>query len=82
MKKLVVLTLLVGGAAVAAKAACGSKADWQGLSESEVRARIDARLPDQVPAEKRAMIGDKAVTVMRRRGMLAGAETGAETSAS
>jgi hypothetical protein len=71
VKKLIKLALVVGGIAVASKVITAKKADWEGLAESDVRAKLDARLPDKVPAEKRAEIADKVVGKMREKGVLA-----------
>jgi hypothetical protein len=70
MKKVLKLALLVGGVAAVAKLMGAKKAEWQGLSESDVRSKLDARLPDKVPADKRNAIADKVVGTMRERGVL------------
>jgi len=64
------VALLVGGLAAVAKIATAKKAEWQGLTEPEVREKLDTRLPDQMPDEKRAAVADKVVSKMRQRGML------------
>lgn len=70
MKKLLALAFVVGGIAAVSKLVLAKKAEWQGLTEPEVRAKLDARLPDKVPADKRAEIADKIVGTMRDRGVL------------
>ncbi len=70
MKRLLMLALLVGGIAAVAKIVGAKKAEWQGLTESEVRAKLDARLPDKMPADKQAAVADKVVDKMRERGVL------------
>jgi hypothetical protein len=40
------------------------------MAESDVRAKLDARLPDKVPTDKRAEIADKIVDKMREKGVL------------
>ncbi len=74
MKKIVKLVLFVGVIAVLAKIVAAKMADkmadWEGLTESEVRAKLESRLPKQVPDEKRATIADKVVSGMRERGAL------------
>ena len=52
MKKFLKLALLVGGIAAVAKLVGAKKAEWAGLTESEVRAKLDARLPDRMPARE------------------------------
>jgi hypothetical protein len=70
VKKLIKLALVIGGIAFASKVITAKKAEWEGLAESDVRAKLDARLPDKVPAEKRAEIADKVVGKMREKGVL------------
>ncbi len=70
VKKLIKLALIVGGIAFAAKLVAAKKSEWYGLTESEVRDRLESRLPDRVPAEKRAAVADKIVSKMRARGVL------------
>ncbi len=70
MKKLVKLALIVGAIAFLAKLVAAQKAKWEGLTESEVRDKIESRLPKQVPSDKRAEIADKVVSGMREGGVL------------
>ena len=70
MKKLLKLALLIGGIAAVAKLVGAKKAEWEGLTESEVRAKLDSRLPDRMPPEKQAAVADKVVGKMRERGVL------------
>ena len=70
MKKLVKLALIIGAIAVIAKLAAAEMAKWQGLSESEVRDKLESRLSKWVPGEKRAEIADEVVSGMRERGAL------------
>ena len=70
MKKLVKLVLIVGAIAVVAKLVAAKMAKWQGLTESEVRDKLESRLPKWVPGEKRAEIADEVVSGMRERGAL------------
>lgn len=69
-KKLIGLALIVGAVAAAGKLIATKKAEWQGLSESEARQKVEARMPSRVPEHKRAEVADKVVTTMRDRGML------------
>lgn len=90
MKKFVKLVLIVGVIAVIAKFVAakmaGKMAEWEGLTESEVRAKLESGLPKKVPGEKRAAVADKVVAGMRERGALrdedpadtAPADTGAD----
>ena len=70
VKKLVKFGLIVGGIALAAKLVSAKKSEWQGLTESEVRQKLDSRLPDRVPEQKRAAVADKVVSKMRTKGLL------------
>ncbi len=70
MKKLVKFGLIVGGIAFVAKLVSAKKSEWRGLTESEVRQKLDSRLPDRVPEQKRAAVADKVVSKMRTRGFL------------
>ena len=70
MKKLLKVALIVGGMTAVAKVVIAKKADWQGLTESQVREKLDSRLPDRMPDEKRADVADKVVSKMRERGAL------------
>ena len=70
MKKLIKLALVVGAIAVAARLVEAKRAEWEGLTESQVRDMLDARMPDRVPDKKRAAVADKVVATMRSRGKL------------
>lgn len=70
MKKLIKLALMVGAVAVAARFVGAKKAEWEGLTESQVRDKLDGRMPDRVPDEKRAVVADKVIAAMRSRGKL------------
>ncbi len=73
MKKLLKLALIVGAVAVVAKILVARESKWQGLTESEVRDKLESKLPKRVPEEKRAAFADKVVSKMQERGQL-GAE--------
>jgi hypothetical protein len=64
------LALIVGGIAAVTKLVGAKKAEWHGLTEAEVRAKLDAKLPDRMPADKQGMVADKVVAKMRSRGAL------------
>ncbi len=70
MKELIKLAVIVGAIVLVAKLAAAKKAGWRGLTEAEVRAKLDSRLPDKVRAEKRTAIADAVVSKMRERGAL------------
>ncbi len=70
MKKLVKLGLIVGVIVVLAKIVAAKKAKWEGLTESEIRDKLERRLPKRMPGEKRAAVADKVVSKMREKGAL------------
>ena len=70
MKKLVKLGLIVGAIAVIAKIVAAKKAKWEGLTESEIRDKLETGLPKRMPGEKRAAVADKVVSKMREKGAL------------
>ncbi|MDJ0953481.1 MAG: hypothetical protein QNJ81_07360 [Acidimicrobiia bacterium] len=80
-KKMIGLALAIGAAAVVAKLIGAKKAEWQGLSEAQVREKVEQRMPSRVPAEKREEVADKVVTAMRDRGVLVEDEAEVEESA-
>ena len=82
MKKFLLLIAALGFLALLAKMAAARKAEWQNLSEAEVRERIDTKLAPRVPDDKRAMIADKAVSRMRERGMFKDEPAPVDTSES
>lgn len=67
---MVLVLVLVVLAAIAKKSKSPQRSEWQGLSESEARSKLDAKLPDKIPAEKRSMISDKVVGKMREKGVI------------
>ena len=70
MRKLMKFAVFAGLVAFVVKKIAAQKAEWEGLSEAEMRAKLDARLPDKVPAEKRTEIADQVVAKMREAGKL------------
>lgn len=73
-KKLIGLALAVGAAAAVAKLMVAKKAEWEGLTEDEVRAKVEQRMPSRVPEQRRSALADNVVSKMRDRGMLADEE--------
>ena len=80
MKKLLRMALLIGGIAAVAKIVAARKGQWEGLTESQVRERLDTRLPGRMPTEKKAEVADKVVAKMQERGLLADEEEHEPTS--
>ncbi len=70
MKQLLKIVLLLAVVAAIAKLVM-MKREWSGLSETQVREKIDAGLSRKVEdAAKRQEIADKVVTAMRDKGVL------------
>lgn len=57
-------------AAVVKKASSHRASEWHGLTEAELRSKLDEKLPSRIPDEKREAISDKVVEKMRERGHL------------
>ncbi len=71
MKKLVKLLLIAGIILALVKLLQQKKEAWEGLTETEVRDKLDAKLSARVPSEKLTNIQDKVVAKMRDHGKLA-----------
>ena len=80
MKRLFKLLLLAGVALGIYQLVQAKKAEWEGLTESEVRAKLDAKLSSRVPEEKLSTIQDNVVGKMRAMGKLAEDEASPEVS--
>jgi hypothetical protein len=75
MRTLLKLGLIAGIVAGIAKL-IAVKNEWSGLTEPEVRAKLDAKLAGRVEDEtKRREIGDKVITGMRDKGLLRETDT-------
>ncbi len=70
MSKLLKFGIFAAFVAGIAKMASTLKAEWQGLTESEVRAKLHTKLDSKVPADKVDEMADKIVEGMRERGVL------------
>ncbi len=70
MKKLVMFAILAGALLAAARLAAAQRSQWQGLTETQVRDKLERRLPPQVPADKRSVVADTVVAKLRDRGLL------------
>ena len=81
MKRLFKLLVFAGIVTAAYKFIAAQKAEWQGLTESEVRAKLEHKLSDRVPEEKLGQIQDNVVTKMREMGKLAEEPAPAEPEA-
>ena len=80
MKKLVKLGLIVGVIVVLAKIVTAKKAKWEGLTESDLRDKLETRLPKRMPGEKRAAVVDRLVSKMREKGALLEEEEPSESA--
>jgi hypothetical protein len=70
VKKFLKLALIAAAIAAVVKLVAAEKSKWQGLTESQVREKLDSRLPARMPDEKRAAVADKVVSKMQERGDL------------
>jgi hypothetical protein len=71
MKKLFKLAIFAGLVAGVAKLAQAKKAEWSGLSEAQVREKLDTTIGRKVDDPvKMAEISDKVVAKMKERGMI------------
>lgn len=70
MKKLFKFGLFAAMVAGLAKVAASKKAEWQGLTETQVRDKLQGKLADKMPDDKVNQISDKVVEKMRQRGVL------------
>ena len=70
MKKLIVLAIVVALIGAVAKLAQAKKAEWSGLTESEVRDKLETKMGGHMPETKRAHVQDAIVNKMRARGAL------------
>jgi hypothetical protein len=71
MKKLIKFALLVGAITAAARLISAKKQEWEGLTEEQVRSKLEGRIPARVPDEKRQKVADRVVSQMKARGKLA-----------
>ncbi len=78
MKKLIKLGIFAAIVSGIVKLISAQKAEWQGLTEPEVRTKLHTKLDNKIPSEKVDEIGDKIVETMRQRGVL-GEEAPAES---
>lgn len=65
MGKLIRLGIAAGAVAFVVRLIASQKREWQGLTETELRERLQTRIPDRVPEEKRAEIIDTVVAKLR-----------------
>ena len=70
LKKLIFLLFVIAAIGAIAKAIESQKKEWAGLTESEARAKLDRRIGDRMPADKKAEITDKVVSKMKQHGGL------------
>ena len=70
MKKLFTLAIFVGLIVALAKFISEQKAAWTGLTEPEIRNKLQTKLDSKVPDEQIAEIANKVIEEMRKRGMV------------
>ena len=63
--------LVVGGIVTAiVKAVQMQKQQWQGLTETEARVKLEGKLPSKLEGEQRAEVTDKIIGAMKDKGVL------------
>jgi len=70
MKKLFKLAIFIGLIVALAKFISEQKAAWTGLTEPEIRDKLNTKLGSKVPDEQISEIADKVIEEMRKRGMV------------
>lgn len=70
MKKLILLIVVVAIIAALASLARAQKAKWYGLTEAEVREKLNAKFGNRLPEAKKDHVQDAIVNKMRARGAL------------
>ena len=70
MKKRFTLAIFVGLIVALAKFISEQKAAWTGLTEPEIRGKLQTKLDSKVPDEQIAEIANKVIEEMRKRGMV------------
>jgi hypothetical protein len=71
MRKFIVALVFVAVLGAVVAAIRSQKAKWIGLTEAELRSKIDEKLADRVPDDKRAEVTDTIVTKMSEKGLVA-----------
>lgn len=71
MKKLLLVAAFLALVAVAIEMGRRQKAKWVGLTEAELRSKLDEKLASRVPDDKRAEVTDTIVAKMSERGLIA-----------
>ncbi len=71
MKRLLLAAVVLGLVALAMKKKCSQQREqWHGLSETDVREKLDQRLPSRIPDDRRVAMTDRIVGQMRDRGVI------------
>lgn len=70
MKRLIGIAIVAGIAGAVAKMLKAKKAEWSGMTEPQVREKLDTRLPSRMPDDKRQAVADQIVSKMRDQGLI------------
>lgn len=70
MRRFILVALAVLIAVSIKKALSQRESEWHGLTEDDVRSKLDAKLPSRIPDSKRSEISDKIVAKMRDKGVI------------
>ncbi len=79
MKKLFKLAIFIGLIVALAKFISEQKAAWTGLTEPEIRDKLQTKLDSKMKDEQISELADKVIEEMRKRGMVGEEATVDET---
>jgi hypothetical protein len=77
VRRLLKLAVVAAAITGVVKLISSQKAEWQGLTESQVRTKLHDKLDSRMPSDKVDEMADKVVEGMRRSGALAEEEAAA-----
>lgn len=69
-RRLILLVVAVLIVVAVKNAKSRRESEWHGLTESQARSKLDAKLPSRIPDDKRSMISDKVMAKMRDKGIV------------
>ncbi len=70
MKRLLLAGALIGAVALAVRKCAQQRQHWHGLSETDVREKLDQKLANRMPDERREVVTEKIIGRMRDRGVI------------
>ncbi len=70
MKRLLLAGVLIAAVALAVRKCAQQRHHWHGLSETDVREKLDQKLANRMPDERREVVTEKIIGRMRDRGVI------------